>query len=442
MGVFMNSLVKNVVEFIDVLRQACVRISISESIDAVDALKHVNPIDRNEVKIAMSACLAKGEEERKVFSEAFDRFFIIPGSRSEYINKRTQEIEQKKKEIMEEVSELKFQDEQIDISDDLKEVYAGLPDEEKKSIRDFLQKTSTGKNVRPEFKPVAESMVRGRLNNLKQKLAGAPGMPFQGILAQVPSEAGIIAGDVMENIREESSLLYKNIGDIRDEDIPRVIKLIRIIVERLKRNISRRYKKTNKKARLDLKKTIRSNLSTGGVQFRLKYKKRPKRKEKFLVLCDVSASMYRFSGFVLQFVLGMHSGVSSADSFIFSEEVEHLNMHEFINAAGFEDRIKRSPVWRRGTNINRAFSHILHERKVTINSSTIVLVVSDAKTLDADKAVKSLKALKSKVKKILWMNPVPETDWDRNKSTGGFREHCTMLDCSTLERLAGVCGRL
>jgi uncharacterized protein with von Willebrand factor type A (vWA) domain len=433
-------LTENIVEFIDVLRMAGIRVSISESMDAVQALNYVNALDRDQVKTSLAACLAKGEEERRIFSKSFDSFFVPPGERVEYVNQKLEEISRRKREISEEVSKLKFQEKEIRLSDEQKMVYASLTGEEKKSILDFLEKTSYGKNVRPEFRSLVEGLVHGKLNSMKQRLEGNWD-PAEDIFGELPSEAGILAWNVNNEMRREKSLLYKNISGIGDADIPQVVRLIQLMVEKLKKKASRRYRRSSKKARLDIRKTIRSNLSTGAVQFRLEYKKRPKRKDKYLMLCDVSASMYRFSGFVLQFMMGMHSH-AAADSYIFSEEVERLNLREFVNLPGFEQQIVNSSVWRKGTNINTAVSHILEEAHAKLNSSTIVLIVSDAKTLETDKTIEKIRVLASKVKKILWLNPVPEAEWSRIAGMEGFRRHCTMLDCSTLDRLARACEKM
>lgn len=441
MAGLMSSLLKNIINFIDVLRLTGVRVSISESIDVIDALRFVDVSDKYQVRTVMSACLAKSVQERMIFLEAFDRFFVEPCVKLKHVNEKVEQIEQKKTEIVKKASELRFQEEILEIEDNLTEVYASLPESEKQSILDFLDKTSTGKNVKPEFKSIVETIVEGKLKRLKPKYPGTTN-GNKGILNEVISEAGIIAGNIIEAVQNNDYLFYKNIEEIRDEDIPKVIRLIKLITEKLRKNIIRRYKSSNKKARLDFKKTIRCNLSTGGVLFNLNYKKRPKRKEKILILCDVSASMYRFSGFVLQFITGMHLGISSPDSYIFSQEIEHLNVYEFMNVSNFEQQVKNSAVWKKGTDISRVLGHILYEERLTLNSSTVVIVVSDAKTLNADKAAERLKKLNLKVKRVLWLNPVPERDWIRIAGIAKFGELCTMLDCSTLERLSKSCASI
>ena len=164
-----NSFLNNLVKFIHVLRAAGVRVSLSESMDAIEALSYIDVLNRGEVKAALSACLAKSEMERSLFSEAFDRFFIDPEDRCEYVTQKAQAREQRKQEILERASELEYQGQKLDISDDLKEVYAEITLEERKSILDFLERSSTGKNMKPHFKPITENVVRGKLNQLKNK---------------------------------------------------------------------------------------------------------------------------------------------------------------------------------------------------------------------------------------------------------------------------------
>ncbi len=437
----MNSFLKNIVEFIEVLRLAGVRASLSESMDAVKALQHINVLSRAEVRAALSACLAKSDEERKLFQTVFDRFFIDPEERSHWAASKREQLAQKKHEIAENAAELRFQEMQLEIRDDLKEIYTALPEDLKQSILSFLAKTSAGKNVGPAFKSIAEAMVHSRLSKLKTTFAGSAAAK-QGMMETVLSEAGLIAREVAEVRQQENDLMYKNIGDLRSEDLPNVIRLIKQFAETLRKNMLRRYKTSKKKARLDFKKTLRSNLTTGGIQFRLKYRQKPRHRQKLLVLCDVSASMYRFSGFVLQFTTGMHQNTAAAESYLFSEAVEHLNMQGFVNAMEFERTVKQSKVWRRGTDICKAVEHLLYESRTVLNASTVVIMVSDAKTLNSDKAAQSLKLLAARVKRIIWLNPVPEAEWQGITGTENFREHCLMMDCSTIERLSKACAAL
>ncbi|HVI41978.1 MAG TPA: VWA domain-containing protein [Anaerovoracaceae bacterium] len=434
-----NSLLNNLTKFIDVLRAAGVRVSLSESMDAIQALSYIDVLDRTQVKAALSACVAKSETERKIFSESFDRFFIDPVDKDNYISLKSKEREQKKQEILERASELQYQGERLEISQELKAVYAEITEEERKSILDYLERTSTGKNMKPKFKPITENVVKGKLNNLKNKYK-KPHEHHPNVFNSI-SEAGLFAEDVTEAVRQENSLFYKDLSNIDDKDMPAVIQMIKVIAEKLRKHSRNRHQTTNKKAGLDFKRTIRSNMAAGGTLFKLKYKMKHGHKQRILTLCDVSASMYRFSGFVLKFITSLHFEITSADNYIFSQDIEHLNIRMFTTSMDIEQEIIKSRVWKKGTDIHRAIRYILKDRFVVLNSSTIVIIVSDAKTLNAGNTIESLRQLNTKVKKIYWLNPIHEAEWPGIAGIEGLKQYCTMMDCSTLEKLSKACER-
>jgi len=428
-------LLNNLIRFFNVLRSAGLRVSLSEAIDAIEALSCIELLDKAAVKAALSACTAKSETEKKLFSECFGRFFIDPEARWEYVAEKAAAREHKRVEIHGKAAELQYQGQKLELSDGLKEVYAEIDELERKSILEYLERSSTGKNMKPEFKPIMESVLASKLNDLKKKYDshGAFGSPV--------SEAGIIAEDAMESIMEEDSIIYRDLGAIDDKDMPVVIRIIISLAERLRRNTRKRLRVSGR-AGLDFKGTISAGIASGGIPFKLKYKRKRGQRQKILTLCDVSASMYRFSGFVLKFISCLHAEVSSTDNYIFSQEIEKLNIRSFTTSTDIEHEITMSKVWKKGTDLNRAVLHILTNRFVILNSSTVVIIVSDAKTINAAGTAETLKQLSSRVKQIYWLNPIPEYDWNRIAHIDSLRRYCVMLDCSNLEKLSRACGRI
>jgi len=432
-------LLNNLVRFFNVLRVSGIRLSLSEAIDTVRALVCVEPLNKAEVKAAMSACTAKSEAEKRMFSECFERFFVDPVVKSDYISHKAAVREYEKAEIISKAAELMYQGQELEIENGLKEVYAMISEEERKSILDFLERSSTGKNMKPEFKPITENVVASKLNNLKKKYDGFN--EFGGAFDSPLSEAGIIAEDAGKALMEENSIIYKNLSTIEDKDMPEVIRVIRMMAERLRKS-TRDKLRVSGRAGLDFKGTISAGIASGGMPFKLKYKRKHAPRQRILTLCDVSASMYRFSGFVLKFIASLHTEVKASDNFIFSTGTEKLNIKNFTTATDIEHEITRSGVWKKGTDVSQAILHILTNRFVVLNSSTVVIVVSDAKTVFAANSAEMLKQLESRVKKVYWLNPINESDWNRIAGIDNIRRHCAMLDCSNLDKLSKACGQL
>src|SRR5262245_6971384 len=63
--------------FINDLRAAGLRISVSESMDAMQAVAAIG-IERDLLREALAASLVKEEEDRPLFDEIFTRFFASP----------------------------------------------------------------------------------------------------------------------------------------------------------------------------------------------------------------------------------------------------------------------------------------------------------------------------------------------------------------------------
>lgn len=430
-----NSLLINIAEFIDLLRVAGVKTGISETLDAFNSLLYVDLMNRDQVKAALAACLAKCEEDREIFLECFDRFFLPSQVKEEYIASKRKLAEETRKNIMEKASELKFKEHPLEVDDELKEVYATVTEEDRQRIREFLERTSNGLNVGDKFKALTQNIIQGKLNYLKGQYEKQ--MDVRSGWSVETSDAGLIAEAVGEAIRNENRIYYKNLGNISDDDLPEVIRLIRLLTDKFRKKSH--INRLRHSRRLDLKKTISSNIANGGTLFQLRYKKKPGSRQRILLLCDVSSSMYRYSGFVIQFIAGMHAGANYVENYIFSQEVEHLNIHDQKVRMDIEQKVKQSRVWQRGTDLHQAIDHILHNRFLVMNSSTIVIIVSDGKTLNASKAAESLRILRTKVKSIYWFNPIQESDWTGISGLNAFQKHCRMFDCSTLERLNNAC---
>lgn len=437
----MSLLIKNLVEFFTVLKKSGMDISIQDCMAAIKALQFIDILDRSQVCAALAACLVKKATDRAVFSKAFDLYFNASEDKNSYIREKTETLEKRKQYVEEKSSELCFMEEELELSDEYREIYASLPDEEMKGIKDFLDATSEGRNVRQDFKQLAGTMVKGRLNSLKNKYASRV-EEMKGALSYEGTEAGIFAEEVAKEIDTNLSLIHKNIGDMTEEEIPKAIRIIETLIEHLRKELSRRYGKTGKRSTLDIKRTIRSNYDTGQVLFRLKYRSRRDAGTKLLLFCDVSASMTRFSGFVMRLILGLGRSSSSTVCYVFSENTERMNPGNLRNISDFAELQPQGKVWGRGTDIGNSLRQLIADRVSTVSSSTVLVIVSDAKTSNSGLAAEQLELLSKKVKSVIWLNPLPEDLWQSAANIDKYRKSALMLDCSTLDKLSTACRHI
>ena len=81
-------------------------------------------------------------------------------------------------------------------------------------------------------------------------------------------------------------------------------------------------------------------------------------------------------------------------------------------------------------------------KPAALNSATTLLILSDTKTIDLNRAAQALLEVKRQTGKVIWLNPIPESKWGYLKSVQVFSTLCTMVSCSTLHDLAAACKKL
>src|SRR5712671_2314954 len=88
----MTALREQLVRFIAALRSAGIRISVAESIDAMNAVAAAG-IERVRMHEALAAALIKDEADREIFDESFSRFFAAPARvRGEHPDQRGAQV--------------------------------------------------------------------------------------------------------------------------------------------------------------------------------------------------------------------------------------------------------------------------------------------------------------------------------------------------------------
>jgi uncharacterized protein with von Willebrand factor type A (vWA) domain len=151
--------------------------------------------------------------------------------------------------------------------------------------------------------------------------------------------------------------------------------------------------------------------------------------------------MARYATFVLQFAYGLASVAHSIESFVFSEDVERVTPY-FKGMVNFEqtmtDILNESLVWGKGTNLGESLKHLWHRFPEVFASDTVVIIVSDAKTVAIEKAEFYLAKIAGKVKGIIWLNTLPKGEWKALRQVQQLSRNCRMYECYTLAHLEKV----
>jgi len=418
---------RQMVAFAGQLRAAGVEVGTAELLDCLQALQHLSLARRDHFKGALGATLAKSARNREIFDLLFERFFD-PLQAREQQTKRLEQQEKLIKQLEEAGEALQFKGEPLQLSDDEKIWYASLPEEGKAGLQRFLKATEEGKKVEASFRPLLETVVRGQLRYWRSRADAPAGEGGAGSKLGAPG------------------LRHLDLKDIREADLPAVEELIARLARQVSSQLVRRQRRLSGAGAVDFRRTLRHNLQFGGCLFKIKYRRKQPRRQQLLFLGDVSASMSRYSTMILQFIYGLQTSVKNLELFVFSDNLEHLTPR--LRQGGdpgqiVEQLVRRSKTWGGGTNIASALSTLAGEYASLLNMRTTIIVVSDTRTVTLARALEALDRVKTRVKRILWLNPLPFSEWSCYASVKAFAQRVEMWPCHTLAQLEKiVAGRL
>lgn len=213
--------------------------------------------------------------------------------------------------------------------------------------------------------------------------------------------------------------------------------LTRSLAARLAQRRRRRHRGT-----LDFRKTIRESLSYGGVPAEPKFKNPHPSKPEIMVVADISGSVASFARFTLQFVYAMASQFSKVRSWVFIDGIDEVTDY-FQNTDDVMEAVHRvnteaDVVWVDGhSDYGHAFDvfHQRHEKEVTQKTSLIFL--GDARNNYHASQAWVLESLRKRGKHLYWLNPEPRGYWDTGDSIiGDYAPHCDgVYECRNLRQL-------
>lgn len=409
--------------FADDLRRQGMQIGLAEIMDAAKALELTGFEDRETVRAALRMLFAKSAREQLAFDQRFDAFFVSEEefTRNEETRREAERMLEDQRRQAEE--ELQFNGKPIDLRDDLKDVYARMPREERERLQNYIEKYSDNLKRSPDL---YEGFIRS-------------------VFMRSLLEQQMLMEDAAEGSRGadgDADLLFRDIANFREEEIPRAYQLIDQVTRRINGEVAARKRAAGRSNALDFKRTIRAGLSTGGVFSRLHCKRRHRRKKRIVMLCDVSGSMLQFAEFAIRFIKSMSDVSDHSELFLFSETAHRVNPFMLENMNAFGHYVRHSGVWGKGTNVGRALETVCAARPCVLGPSAVLLVLSDAKTVDLSRAELALMRAGKMAGSVLWMNPIPEAKWPYLRSAATLKQYCTMVPCSTLNDLARACAKL
>ncbi|RTL52166.1 MAG: VWA domain-containing protein [Bradyrhizobiaceae bacterium] len=241
--------------------------------------------------------------------------------------------------------------------------------------------------------------------------------PDDGLASDVErSSSGQDSDEAELKGKREGASRFDNLAhtDFRKIADPDAIAEANALAERLARTmrarITRRDRKSQRGRQIDLRRTIRASLQTGGVPLDLIRRRPHNRPLRLVVLLDASGSMSLYTAVFVRFVHGILDHFLEADAFLFHTQLVHVS--DALREKDAGRALDRLGLMAQGVGGGTKIGESLatfnrwHAARV-IHSRTCVMILSDGyDTGEPEHLKREMAALRRRCKRIVWLNPM------------------------------------
>ena len=423
-----------IADFIRVLRAADVRVSPAEAIDAADVIGAVGFDDRDILKYALSQCLAKTEPEKRAFDTCFESYFTLPDMAQAPQPKTDPEIENDAAQSTD------------GIEDEMGGGREATLEGENSLARMIEQNDQAGLQAALADAAAASGLDDARLftqqGMFTRRILDAMGLEaLDSIISQMRAEGNDarrqqlesgraqVFEEVSEFVERQIAMRTKNAGRLlREEALSRIrlgnldksdMKIMRELIRKLAKRLATRHARRRKKAHrgmLDVRRTMRRNMSNDGLLFNLHWKRTKVERPRLVVICDVSGSVAAVSRFFLMFLYSLDEVMPRTRSFVFSNRAGEISDKM---AAGDMDEVMTQALRDYGggsTDYGMAMEDLAQAVLDEMDHRTSLLVLGDARSNFGDPGHLILKEMATRARRVIWLNPEPEASWNTGDS--------------------------
>jgi len=161
---------------------------------------------------------------------------------------------------------------------------------------------------------------------------------------------------------------------------------------------------------VDLRRSFRRAVGTGGDLWSLARRARPVERPRLVLLCDTSGSMDPHTRFLLAFILSLRRAVRSLEVFAFNTSLTRLT--PWLSRRHAREVLERVaaevPDWSGGTRIGECLETFVRDfLPSTVTSRTVVVILSDGLDRgDPERLRRAMAAIQAAARRVIWLNPL------------------------------------
>ncbi|MGW8601802.1 VWA domain-containing protein [Streptomyces sp. NPDC055893] len=434
-------------------------IGTGETVDAGHALEAVGFTDRERVREALAATLLHGEAQRPVFDRVFDLYFPLGHTRALGADGTAPAGPAGLAALRDRLAEALTTADGAALDRLAAEAVGGLGGYGSGPESDGWSSYQTLSRLRPE---TLLARVRERL----RAAPGTEGPEFTERLLDDEIRRRIEA--FRERVRTEAR---RRVAERQGRDrvarravagtadtvdfllagraqLDELRRTVRPLARKLATRLAARRRRASR-GEIDLRRTLRRSLSTGGVPVRPVLRRRPPRRPELVLLCDVSGSVAGFAQFTMLLVQALHDQFSRVRVFAFVnrvDEVTGLIARGSADPAGLGDRILAEAEltgWHGQSDYGTALGEFADRYAEALGPRTVVFVLGDARTNGSDPNLAALKRIADRARRVHWLNPEQPSLWGTGDSVApAYAGLVEMRPCRNARQLGALIGRL
>lgn len=433
------------------LRKAGVPVSLAESLDAVRAMSAVGLADREVLRVGLASAMVKRAAHAVAFDALFDLWFpALIGDPSGRAGPASGDRER--------LAELLLTGDDAALRRFAQEVVGSLGRAESQPGRQSFFAYRVLRELAPE------TLVAGLIEALLSG-AGTERTPFTEEVARRTVRNRVerfrqhVDADVRRRLAQERGIeqvpatavppLIEQVDFLRAsrDDLAAMRRQVHPLARRLATRLSAR-RRLGRSGRLDMRRTVRASLGTGGVPVVTHNRPRAAHKPELVILCDVSGSVSSFAHFTLMLTLALNEQFTKVRVFAFIDGCDEVTRFlegtdDMIEALARMSREARL-VWFDGhSDYGHAFETFDEKYAAAITPRTSLLVLGDGRTNYRNPALPVLKRLAATARHAYWLNPEPRAQWGSGDSAARtYAEVIEMVECRTVAQLEEFVRRL
>jgi uncharacterized protein len=380
------------VNFISALRDAGVRISVAESIDAMNAVA-VAGLERARMHEALAAALIKDEADRAIFDESFNRFFAAPrATRGEHPDQRGIEVSAA-------AGRGRPGDDPFSLPRD------DAPPRKSEEPRGAAFASNHDEKSRQSEAKAAKKASAARRHDAEQGKDAGREERGEAVTIKESSKPGIDAARVAR-IRAIERRPFDQFSDLDyDEARDALAPLIRRFRIRLGRRL-----RLARSGRVDFRRTIRAAMQHGGALIDLNFRARRPRHLDLVILADISGSVRYAAQLMLELMAGTRGCFRRVTSFVY---VDHLAEADFEQ--GHLVMTPALDLYAR-SDFGRVLGELWARRTGLLTRGTIVVIMGDGRNNRLPARADLVREIARASRAVVWLNPEDPARWGTGDS--------------------------